>query len=103
MSVVQWLWKLAMLVTSSMDRSAMTHAEITQNVRELARDTLGAEPRESILVRDGAYCGRRFDVEGAYAVWLIEEDQLTVFRADGSVLQTIERVSTAVLSTRMAA
>jgi hypothetical protein len=81
----------------------MMHAEITQVVRDLATGTLGAEPSESILIRDGAYCGRRFEVEGSYAVWLIKEDQLTVFGADGSGLRVIQQVSAARLPARIAA
>ena len=81
----------------------MMHAEITQVVRELATDILGAEPRESILLTDGAYRGRGFEVDDASAVWLIEEDQLTVFSADGSALRVIPQVSAAQLPARIAA
>jgi hypothetical protein len=81
----------------------MMHAQITQVVRELATDALGAQPRESILLTDGAYRGRGFEVEGASAVWLIDEDRLTVFGTDGSELRVIQQVSAARLPARIAA
>ena len=34
--------------------------------------------RETILIREGNYCGRRFEAGGAEAVWLAEEDRLVV-------------------------
>ena len=79
------------------------HAEITQVVRELATDILGAEPRESILLTDGAYRGRGFEVDDASAVWLIGEDRLTVFGADSEVVRVFEHVSAAQLPARIAA
>lgn len=35
--------------------------------------------RESILIRKGFYCGRRFDACGFEAVWFFEEDQLKFY------------------------
>jgi hypothetical protein len=35
--------------------------------------------RESILIRDGFYCGRRFHTDQHRAVWFIEEDELKIF------------------------
>lgn len=42
--------------------------------------------RESILIREGFYCGRRFDAEGWSAVWFLEEDQLKISDASGAVV-----------------
>jgi hypothetical protein len=93
-----------------MERIAMPHAELTHVARELACQTFaqlglssGTEPREAILVRNGAYCGRRFELDTACAVWLIDEDQLTIRASNGRVLQVIERVSVVPLPSRLAA
>jgi hypothetical protein len=45
---------------------------------------------ESILIRDGYYCGRRFESEVAYAVWFLEENQIKVHGPDGSVIKVLE-------------
>lgn len=42
--------------------------------------------RESILIREGFYCGRRFEAEGWSAVWFLEEDQLKISGASGAVV-----------------
>ena len=36
--------------------------------------------RESILIRKGSYCGRRFEADGAYAIWFLEEDEIKFYR-----------------------
>jgi hypothetical protein len=88
----------------------MHHAELTDSVRHLVaasfaelQFTDGNEPRETLLIRGGAYCGRRYESPGGHALWFFEEDQLKLFSADGRVLRVIERVSAASVPTRMAA
>jgi hypothetical protein len=44
---------------------------------------------ESILIRDGFYCGHKFDVGDVHAVWFIEEDELKIFSADGRWLASL--------------
>ena len=78
----------------------MHHAQLTEGVRRLVATAfadLGVEPgselRETILIRGGGYCGRRFETDAAAAIWFVEENQLKVFRADGTldrVLQPVE-------------
>ena len=41
---------------------------------------------ESILIRDGYYCGRRFQAAGHHAVWFMEEDQLKIHESDSGVV-----------------
>jgi hypothetical protein len=41
---------------------------------------------ETILIRRGVYCGRRFESAGGCAVWFIEENQIKLYAADGSLL-----------------
>ena len=88
----------------------MSHLEVIEAVRlqavaafrqfRLADD---GEPRESILLTGGIYCGRRFEVERGYAVWNAENDDLKVFRAGGKLLIAISQASSAQVSTRAAA
>jgi hypothetical protein len=40
---------------------------------------------ESILIRDGYYCGRRFELGDYRAVWFLEEDILKISTADGQL------------------
>jgi hypothetical protein len=63
---------------------------MTEAVRALVRTTfseLGIDSaplwRETVLIRDGAYCGRRFDVAGGHAIWFVEEQQIKFYLADG--------------------
>ena len=63
----------------------------------------GHAPRESLLLRDGLYCGRRFEAEGGHALWFVEEDQLKIFGPDGRVLQVMHNVGQSRPSMRMAA
>lgn len=44
------------------------------------------EMRESILIRNGAYCGRKFNFGDYYAIWFVEEDELKISQADGQVV-----------------
>lgn len=41
---------------------------------------------ESLLIRDGYFCGRRFEMDGFCAVWFVEEDELKIYDRDGKVL-----------------
>lgn len=46
------------------------------------------EASESILIRDGFYCGRCFQLRGFRAVWFFEEDQIKIYRSSGELLET---------------
>ncbi len=41
---------------------------------------------ESILIRDGFFCGRRFSNANLQAVWFVEENELKVYSSDGALL-----------------
>ena len=41
---------------------------------------------ESILVRGGFLCGRRFELDGFSAIWFVEERQLKYFDRAGTVV-----------------
>ncbi|GIW92856.1 MAG: hypothetical protein KatS3mg110_0897 [Pirellulaceae bacterium] len=41
---------------------------------------------ETLLVRGGYFCGRRFHCGGMNAVWFIEENQIKLYGDDGKLL-----------------
>jgi hypothetical protein len=66
-------------------------------VRQSIRETLwalGASPDarlgESLLIREGNYCGHRFQCDGYEAVWFIEEEQVKFYGPTGAVLEAVE-------------
>ena len=74
----------------------MHHAQLTEHVRQLIRDyysklgeAYAESPHETILIRQGYYCGRRFIVHDQEAVWFMEEKQLKFYDSNGGVLQTV--------------
>ena len=79
-------------------RALMMHdASMTERVRRLVSQVLAQigradsdEIRETILIRDGYYCGRRFETDVGAAIWFVEENQVKVFRADGSMAQVLD-------------
>ena len=56
-----------------------------EDVQTAADPAQASIRRESILIRDEFYCGRRFHTDHYDAVWFIEEDELKIFRADGTM------------------
>jgi len=75
----------------------MHDASATESVRRVVSQAFArlghvepAEIRETILIRDGYYCGRRFETDSAAAVWFVEENQVKVYRADGTIAQVLE-------------
>jgi hypothetical protein len=45
-----------------------------------------ARMRETILIMQGHYCGRRFSIDGYSLTWFLEEDQIKLVGPDGKVL-----------------
>jgi hypothetical protein len=69
----------------------MHHAQRIEEIRRQVIETFSRmevrEPdqfRESILIRKGSYCGRRFEAEGAYAIWFLEEDEVKFYQTHHS-------------------
>ncbi len=70
----------------------MRHSELLNQIRgrvcqafaEMGVET--SDMNETILIRDGHYCGRRFQADHGHAVWFLEENQIKVYLADGKVL-----------------
>ena len=88
----------------------MQHAQLTDEVRRLVARTFAdlgiSDPdqvEESILIRDGNYCGRRFEAEFAVAVWFVEENEIKFYRADGNVTRIPGPTLAEPVATRIAA
>lgn len=70
----------------------MSHLEIVERVRAriraLFQDAGVAESdvRETILIRGGHYCGRRFTAAGCQAVWFVEENQIKFSSREGQIV-----------------
>lgn len=68
-----------------------------QQVRETIRQLLVAQgarfngkQEESLLIRDGAFCGHRISLDGYRAVWFVEEDQVKLFDPAGHLLMSTQ-------------
>lgn len=75
----------------------MSSPDVMHTVRQQIRGTfaqLGASTdhaiEETILIRDGFYCGRRFECDGLHAIWFLEENQVKYYGRDGTVWQVGE-------------
>ena len=75
----------------------MRQFRLTDSVRQQVAEVFAeigmpaaCEVRETILIRDGGYCGRRFETEEASAIWFVEENQIKVYQADGSLVRVIQ-------------
>ncbi len=43
--------------------------------------------RETILIRDGLFCGRKFQAQGYSVVWFMEENEIKFFGPTGQLLR----------------
>jgi hypothetical protein len=48
---------------------------------------------ETILIRNGLYCGRKFQAEGFEVVWFVEEDEIKFFGPTGDLMQAGSAIS----------
>lgn len=75
----------------------MRSTSITEQVRHLVNDVflteLGAPKdekiRETMLIRNGNYCGHKFQMGPFQAVWFIEEDELKFSGEKGQTVRTM--------------
>lgn len=75
----------------------MQHAQLTETVRTLVAhrfNELGIDDpeqfRETILIRGGNYCGRRFETAAGHAIWFVEENQIKFYNAAGKMLCALQ-------------
>lgn len=71
----------------------MTNSQRLQIVRQRVAEWLTShgyavpeEISESILIRDGFYCGRRFKLDECTAVWFTEDDQIKIYDSESKLL-----------------
>lgn len=71
----------------------MSNAIDAEKVRSYVANTLGSygaqnleELHESILIRGGLFCGRKYQCDGYQGIWFIEEDQIKFFAPCGNIL-----------------
>ena len=87
---------------SFMDRTERVRKLVDQQLQLLGSHCQEA-PRETLLIRDGYFCGRRFDRDGYEAVWFEEERQIKFFDPHGVLLAVHEDASQLEPQTRRAA
>jgi hypothetical protein len=73
----------------------MQHAHLVERVRQIVRDAFAErgvtsfdELCETILIRDGFYCGRCFTCGEFRAVWFLEENVIKFFCRESGLLFT---------------
>ena len=87
----------------------VSHNQLITQIRQLVYETFrefGLEgdvsPQETILVRKGIYCGRRFDAAGLHAIWFLEEDLVKFYGPEGLLRQIDRPVVEPLLEQRVA-
>ena len=78
----------------------MRHAGVLERVRQSVKEAFaaqGLEPHEdiceTILIRDGFYCGRSFTAGNFRAVWFLEENLIKFFHQQRGLLHTMPAYS----------
>lgn len=65
---------------------------IRQQFRDWVRSQVGQEVsvsiRETTLLCDGSYVGRKFSLAGYHLVWLVASDQLKFYQSDGLLVES---------------
>ncbi|MBC8350761.1 MAG: hypothetical protein H8E66_02160 [Planctomycetes bacterium] len=71
----------------------MQHAQLLESVRQDVRASFTAQGVEdvddcceTILIRDGFYCGRRFACDSHRAIWFVEEKVIKFYGPSGEFL-----------------
>jgi len=53
---------------------------------QLSQADMEERMRETLLVRNGIYCARRFTIDGYTLTWFVEENQIKLTGPDGKLL-----------------
>jgi hypothetical protein len=76
----------------------MRPTSLVERIRLLVQRTLqelglpAQDLEETILIRNGFYCGRRFAGASGHAIWFCEENQLKFYGEHGALLHVITNV-----------
>lgn len=54
---------------------------LAQRAPTVTRD----EVQESLLIRNGHFCGQKFTADGWTIIWFLEENQLKIYRPNGTL------------------
>ena len=75
----------------------MDCVQLLEEIRSLIQATFIAfggsshrPPCEAMLIRDGFFCGRRFDSDGLHAIWFVEENEIKFYDRSGAILRVLE-------------
>lgn len=73
---------------------------IRQHFRDWVRSQVGQEVpvsiRETTLLCDGSYIGRKFSLAGYHLVWFVASDQLKFYHSDGLLVECSQEASSTV-------
>ena len=79
-----------------MNSSQLDHATLTEAVRTAVRHRLGermtetdATYSETVLLREGNYCGRCFRWGGWAAIWTLDAGEIRFFDADRRLIESL--------------
>jgi hypothetical protein len=75
-------------------QSIETIREFIQQLFQQAGAEANSPTHEALLIRNGYYCGRKFERDGLQAIWFIEEHQIKLYGQQGH-LQSCEVPSAA--------
>jgi hypothetical protein len=71
-------------------RMAVVNADSLRNTLggqlQLSQSDLAERMRETLLVRNGVYCARRFAIDGYTLTWFVEENQVKLTGPNGKLL-----------------
>ena len=77
----------------------MAHVDAHSIRNALARqlgvsgETAHEQIRETILVKSGVYCGRRFTCHGHVLTWFVEENEVKLIGPDGRLVSSCSAVT----------
>ncbi len=78
-----------MNATTPVERIRLVIAQQLSQLGATGTDSVG----ESILIRDGLFCGRKFRCSGYQVVWFIEEDEIKFFSPCGELLKSTSAIA----------
>lgn len=78
-----------MNATTPVEKIRLVVAQQLSQLGAAGTDSLG----ESILIRNGLFCGRRFQCDGYHVVWFIEEDEIKFFSPCGDLLKATSAIA----------
>ena len=79
-------------INGSSDNAMTNEIEVEQVravIREMMAHHLGGQPseiRETFVIRDGFFCGRRFSADALSAYWNLRENQIELYDDTGELL-----------------